>query len=60
MAGEAAETKEEVVSGDENPVSSGDVEGPNTGTGEEIEKKDISLRLRPGAETMAQGTETIL
>ena len=39
MAGKAAGTKEEVVTDDENPVSSGDVEGQDTGTGEEIEEK---------------------
>lgn len=40
MAGKAAETKEEVVSDDENPVSSGDDQGQNTGAGEEIESPE--------------------
>ena len=56
MAGEAAETKEEVVSGDENPVSSGDVEGPDTGTGEEISEKDISGR---GISKIGPGTSIL-
>ena len=40
VAGKAAETKKEVVSDDENPVASGDIEGQDTGAAGEIESPE--------------------